>query len=626
MTGLQVALALALGLPGIVVGLLLLVRGPRIIGLLLFLLGLLPLTLLSPDSGVGAGEPPHGLALIAAVVSVAGWVWLYVPPALLAAYFPVGRVGRGWWWLPVGWVVFLVMFHAAVAVDPDNYGSGHDQIPGTPPISLAGWLTQGLGFGSLVLLLALLVGSAARLVVRYRHGDEVVRRQVKWVLLSFLLLPAVLVTTWAAYLVTDVAGVVVVVGLLVVYVSLPVSVAIGILRHDLYDIDTLVSRTAGYTVLTGLVVAVYGALTVAIGAAVGHRSDLTVAVATLTGAAVFGLLRRRVQSTVDARFDRGRGEALARIDRFVDDIRHDRAEPERVQEVLREALHDPDLSVRFRLTADATDSWHTVRGEPAPRPEGRVLDVGVAGQTIACIGYDRAARRPVLLREVLRRVRLALELAHSRMALRQALAETRASRQRLVEATDAERRRIERDLHDGAQQRLVAIGMRLRLAQQQVEPTDPLHPAVGDAVRDLQDAIAELRSMARGVRPQGLDEGLPTALRSLALTSPVPVDLHVTAVPLSQAVATTAYYVAAEALANALKHADPRVLSVAVTYDDDDTLTITVSDDGHGGAVLRPGSGLAGLRDRVAAVGGSLSLDSRRGIGTQVEARLPCGS
>jgi signal transduction histidine kinase len=518
-----------------------------------------------------------------------------------------------------------VTFHAAVAVDPETYGSGPDQIPGVAPVSVPGWVSQSLGLGSLVLLLALLVGSAARLVVRYRCGDEVVRRQVKWVLLSFLLLPAVLVATWAAYLVTDVAGVVVVVGLLIVYVSLPVSVAIAILRHDLYDIDTLVSRTAGYTVLTGLVVAVYGALTIAIGAVVGHGSDLAVAMATLAGAAVFGLLRRRVQSSVDARFDRGRGEALARIDQFLDEIRHDRAEPERVQEVLREALDDPDITIRFRLTADATDSWHTVTGDAVPRPEGHVLDVAVAGQTIACIGYDRADRRPLLLREVLRRVRMALELVHSRMALRQALTATRASRQRLVEATDDERRRIERDLHDGAQQRLVAIGMRLRVAQQQVAPTDPLQPAVGDAVRDLQGAIAELRSLARGVRPQGLDEGLPTALRSLARTSPVPVDLHVTDVPVSEAVATTAYYVAAEALANALKHADPRELTVDVAHDDG-TLTITVSDDGHGGAVLRPGSGLAGLRDRVAAVGGSLSLDSRQGIGTQVEARLPCGS
>ncbi|MCA1656141.1 MAG: sensor histidine kinase [Actinobacteria bacterium] len=625
MTGLQVGLAFAAGVPGVLVGLFLLVRGPRVVGVLLILLGLLPLVLLSPDSGVAGGVPPHGFALVLAVMSVAGWVWFYVPPALLAAYFPDGRLGRRWWVLTLGWAVFVVLFHLAVAIDPRSYGDASNQIPGAPPVDVPGWVSEAVGFVSLALLLGLLVGSAARVVVRFRGGDGVVRLQIKWFLLSFTLLPAVLVVTWAAYLLTDVAGVVVVVGLLVVYVSLPVSIAIAILRHDLYDIDTLVSRAAGYTLLTGLVVAVYSALTVGIGAMVGRGSELTVAAATLAGAAVFGLLRRRVQAGVDARFDRGRGRALARMDRFLDEIRQGRAEPEQVEQVLRGALADPGIAVRFRMGNGATTTWHAVSGEVAARPEGLVLDVAVAGRNIGCIGYDLARRRPRLFRDVLRRAHLALELAHSRMALRQALIETRASRQRLVEATDAERRRIERDLHDGAQQRLVAIGMRLRLAQQVAGPADPLQTAVGDAVGDLQEAIAELRSLAGGVRPQGLDEGLPTALRALTRTSPVPVVLHVTVAPVSDAVATTAYYVAAEALANALKHADPRVLTIDVAQDDG-TLTVRVCDDGRGGAVVTAGSGLAGLRDRVEALGGSLSLDSRRGIGTRVEARLPCGS
>jgi signal transduction histidine kinase len=403
---------------------------------------------------------------------------------------------------------------------------------------------------------------------------------------------------------------------------LPVSIAIAILRHDLYDVDTLMSRAVGYTMLTGVVVAVYAALSLGIGAVIGRGSALTVAAATLAAASVFGLLRRRVQSSVNARFDRARGVALTRVDRFLEDIRQGRAEPEQLEQVLREALADPGIIVRFRMLTDPV-TWHTAAGELAPRPEGQVLDVAVAAQNIACIGYDRARRRPRLFREVLRRAHLALELAHSRMALRQALTETRASRQRLVEATDAERRRLERDLHDGAQQRLVAIGMRLRLAQHDAAPTDLLQGAVGDAVRDLQEAIAELRRLAAGVRPQGLDEGLSTALRALTRTSPVPVDLHVTARPLSDAVATTAYYAAAEALANALKHADPHALTIDVAHDDG-TLTVSVCDDGRGGAVL--GSGLAGLRDRVAALGGSLSLDSRHGAGTRVEVRLPCES
>lgn len=252
--------------------------------------------------------------------------------------------------------MFLVLFHLAVAFDAGSYGDASDQIAGGPPADVPGWLTGAAGFISLGLLLALLVGSAARVVVRFRGGDDDVRRQIKWFLLSFLLLPAVLVVTWMAYLLTDVAGVVVVVGLLLVYVSLAVGIAIAILRHDLYDVDTLMSRAVGYTMLTGLVVAVYGALTVGIGAVAGRGSKVTVAAATLAGASVFGLLRRRLQASVDARFDQARGQALARVDRFLDEIRQER--------------------------------------------QGPLLDVAVAGQTIACIGYDRAERRPRLFREV----------------------------------------------------------------------------------------------------------------------------------------------------------------------------------------------------------------------------------
>jgi len=625
MTGWQVALAGVAGAPGIALGLLLSVRGPRVVGALLVALGLLPLALLSPDPAVAGGSPPHGLGLLLAVASVAGWVWLYVPPALLAAYFPDGRLGRGWWVLPAGWGVFLVAFHVAVALDPGSYGGGAGQIPGSPPVEVPRWADSVLGVGSLVLLLALLIGSVVRVVVRFRRGDEVVRRQLKWFGLSILLLPVVLIATWAAYLLTDVAGIVVVAGLLLVFVSVPVSVAIAVLRHDLYDVDTLVSRTVAYAVLTGGLVAVFAAVTVGAGVVVGHGSDLAVAAATLVCAAAFGLLRRRVQAVVDARFDRGRRDALARLDRFLDDVRDGRAEPEEVESALRQALRDPGVRVVYWLASDPATPWRSGDGEPSARPGGAALDVAVAGRLLGCVGYDLAARRPRLLREALRRAHLPLELAHSRMALRHALADVRASRARLVEATDAERRRLERDLHDGAQQRLVAIGMSLRLAQQRADPADPMREALATAVRDLREALADLRRLAAGVRPPGLDEGLPAAIRGLVRTSPVPVEVEVTADPVPDAVATTAYYVAAEALANALKHAEARSVVIDITHRNGD-LRVVVSDDGRGGAAARAGSGLAGLRDRVAATGGELAVDSGPGAGTRVEARLPCES
>lgn len=623
MTGWQVALAVAAGAPGVLLGALVFARGPRIVGALLVALGLLPLTLLGPDSQTGT-SPPHGLALVLAVISVAGWVWLYVPPALLAAYVPDGRLGRGWWPLPVGWALFLVAFHVAVALDPGSYGSGPGQIAGAPPVDVPGWVNDVLGFGSLALLLALLVASAAHVVVRFRGGDAVVRRQLKWLMLSITLLPAVLVAAWATYLLTDVADVVVVAGLLLVYVSVPVSVAIGVLRHDLFDIDTVLSRTFGYVVLTGGLVAVFATVTVVGGAVVGRGSDGAVAAATLVSAVLFGLLRRRVQAMVDARFDRGRRDALGRLDRFLDEIRDGRADPEQIEGALQQALHDPALRVMYKVATDDT-GWCTGDGSPAAHPDGRFLEVAVAGRLLACIAYGSAARRPRLLREALRRAHLPLELAHSRIALRQALAETRASRTRLVAATDAERRRLERDLHDGAQQRLVGIGMSLQLVQQQAAADDGIREVLGAAVRDLQEAVVELRRLAGGVRPRGLDEGLPAAIRSLVRTSPVPVSLQVTSDPVTDAVATTAYYVAAEALANALKHAAPTTVTIDITRGDA-SLRVVIADDGCGGARERPGSGLAGLHDRVAASGGELVVTSAPGTGTRVEARLPCGS
>ena len=625
LTGWQIASVCAAAAPGVVLGGLLLLRRQLVVGALLVMLGLLPLMLLLPDSSVSGAEPPSGVAYVVAVVGVAAWVWLYIPPALLAACFPDGRVGRGWWFLPVGWAGFLVLFHVAVALDPESYGSGPGRIAGAPRVQAPHWLVETLGLVSLAFLLALLVGSAARVVVRYRRGGDVVRRQIKWFALSALLLPVVLVATWVAYLMTGDAEVVVVAGLLVVYVSVPVSVAIGVLRHDLYDIDSLVSRTVAYILLSGGVVALYGAMTIGAGVLVGGGPDLTVAAATLVCAAAFGLLRSRVQVAVDARFDRGRRDALTRINRFVAAVREGSAEPEDIEDALRQALRDPGLSVAYWLPTDPGSPWRTGSGDPTSRPEGTTLDVTVGGRMLGCISYDAAARRPRLLRETLREAHLPLELAHSRIELREALAETRASRARLVEVTDVERRRLERDLHDGAQQRLVAIGMALRLAQQQADPADPLQGSIGQAVHDLQDAVAELRRLAAGVRPRGLDEGLPAAVRELARTSPVPVQVDVTAAPVPDAVATTAYYVAAEGLANALKHADPRSIAITMTRENGE-LRVLVADDGHGGATVGSRSGLAGLRDRVLATGGELVVSSEPATGTRVEARLPCGS
>jgi signal transduction histidine kinase len=207
------------------------------------------------------------------------------------------------------------------------------------------------------------------------------------------------------------------------------------------------------------------------------------------------------------------------------------------------------------------------------------------------------------------------------------------SRARLLQAGYRERRRLERDLHDGAQQRLVSLGMSIRIAQRHLSDEGAgaraeIDGLLDQAVAELGTAVAELRAIAQGLRPLDLDSGLGPAIRSLTTALPIPVRLDVLDEDVPDEVATTAYYVASEALANVVKHADAENIDVCVIRRDGHVV-VRVSDDGRGGAVARPGSGLAGLVDRVAAAGGRFSVGQGVGTdtatGTMIEAVLPCG-
>ena len=207
------------------------------------------------------------------------------------------------------------------------------------------------------------------------------------------------------------------------------------------------------------------------------------------------------------------------------------------------------------------------------------------------------------------------------------LAQLRASRERLLTAGDAERRRIERNLHDGAQQRLVALALQLRLARGSIH-ADPaaaeqLVTAAGD---ELARSLEELRELARGIHPAVLDHGLAAALDSLAAVSPVPTSVVCDVEErLPPPVELAAYFVASEALANVAKYAGASAASVR-TVRSAGGLVVEIADDGAGGADERAGTGLRGLRDRVEALDGTLLVTSPPGEGTVVTAELPCAS
>jgi signal transduction histidine kinase len=210
--------------------------------------------------------------------------------------------------------------------------------------------------------------------------------------------------------------------------------------------------------------------------------------------------------------------------------------------------------------------------------------------------------------------------------LRASLEELRASRARIVEAGDAERRRLERDLHDGAQSRLVALKLLLSSARLRARRgADGVDAMLGDAIEELDTSLSELRELARGIHPAVLtDHGLEPALQALASRAPVPVEVQVDHEErLPGNVESAAYFVVSEALANVAKYAAATEAAVAVRRTDGRVI-VDVSDDGVGGADLTRGSGLRGLADRVAALDGRLSLESPAGRGTHLRAEIPC--
>ncbi len=239
---------------------------------------------------------------------------------------------------------------------------------------------------------------------------------------------------------------------------------------------------------------------------------------------------------------------------------------------------------------------------------------------------DDDATSPERRAEVMAAAGLTLEMARLRVELRVRLTEVEEAHARMAQASYAERRRLERDLHDGAQQRLVSLGVQLRLLQRSLPPEARLlGPSLDAAVDEVAKAIRDLRTIAAGIRPPHLDAGLRPALADLARNAPLRVVLEIDGARLPGAVEEAAYYVAAEAITNAVKHAGASEIAVS-TVQADGVLRLAIADDGVGGAVRRPRSGLGGVADRVAALGGQLEVTSPRGAGTRVEAVIPCGS
>ena len=324
---------------------------------------------------------------------------------------------------------------------------------------------------------------------------------------------------------------------------------------------------------------------------------------------------------LDARLAKaGVGELLVQL----------RAEPTPdLQQLLAQALRDPTLSLIYWLPQYG--SWADQDGNPTSLPRSdngrRVTFVKQNGEQIAALIYDAGlGDEPELVEAVSAAAGIALENGRLEAELRARLQELQGSRSRVVEAQQNERRRLERNLHDGAQQRLVALALELGLLAEKANNDPATQERLKRARGEVAESLDELRDIARGLHPAVVSgHGLAIALESLAAATPLEVHLKTDGLPrLPEQLEVAAYYVVSESLTNAAKHAQADTVTVEVGVTTD-TLIVEIVDDGIGGADSERGTGLRGLADRIEALNGNLRVWSSVGKGTRVRAEIPCG-
>jgi signal transduction histidine kinase len=374
----------------------------------------------------------------------------------------------------------------------------------------------------------------------------------------------------------------------------------------------LLPTLAGSLTALVLIIQVYYALIT--GEFIRSSQEITsVLLVSVPLAFLFGLLSQQLARA-------GTGDLVVALQRAPDS--------QRLGELLATALGDPSLVLAFWLPR--FEAYVDAEGTPVALPEagsGRAVTyVENDGQPIAALVHDAAlSHQPELLEVVCAAANVAIERERLQTELSARVVELQASRERIVSAGDAERRRLERNLHDGAQQRLVGIALQLRLLEGHIRDDPSAEKIVTTASEELARSLAELRELARGLHPAVLEHGLRAALDALAARSTVATTVSYEAAGrLPEAVELAAYFVASEALANVGKYAQATRVTMRV-WQAGSMASIEVADDGIGGADDAAGTGLRGLADRVEALQGSLRVVSPPGVGTTVMAELPCG-
>jgi signal transduction histidine kinase len=509
--------------------------------------------------------------------------------------------------------------------------------------------------GLAVLGTVLLAAAFVSLTVRYRSGGHEVRQQIKWLVLAaaagavcqVAALLAIAVTGDTSNPVTTTAYVAMPV---IALFGIPAIITLAILKHGLYQIDVIINRAVRYGLLSAALTAVYVGIVVGIGTLAGYAGGpLLTAAAALAIAVLFQPLRGRAKLLANrlvygqratpyqvladfAQDMAGQLDLTEAVDRMVTVLAGatgaDRAEAWiRIGPQLRPAAVWPHGS-----SSSTAISVGPHDGLPAFEGASRAVAVKHGGELLGALSLQKPRNEPLtgtedqLLQHLASQAGLVLRNAALTAELRATIDELRASRRRLVEAQDAERRKIERNLHDGAQQQLIALTIQLGLLEESAD--DPvavreLAPAVRDGLRA---ALDDLRDLARGIYPPLLaDQGLVPALQAQAGKASLPVEIEADGVGrYPQDAEAAVYFCALEALQNITKYAGASRATVGLSSSGG-SLRFTVTDDGAGfdTASTRHGTGLQGMADRLAALGGALDVRSRPGHGTTVSGQLP---
>jgi signal transduction histidine kinase len=597
-------------------------------------------------SGYARAATRVGLPGTAYAWWLADWLWILIlalPFVFLPLFFPDGTLPSPRW-RPFAWVAAAVVAFAILSfgLDPAPVGPGGIPNPfGVEAVGPIARFMDGPGYG---LFLLLGITSLASVVMRFRRAKGTERQQIKWFAFGAIVL--------GLYFMVD--GIVTALGVdrgilvnsvlpIVAFLALPVGAGIGILRYGLYEIDVVINRTVLFGLLAAFISAVYVGIVVGIGALVGTRGNLSLSIlATALIAVLFQPVRERARHLANRLVYGKRATPYELLSEFADRLGGSYSTEDilpRMARLIGEGTGSVRATVWLRVgdqlrpeaawpTAEAPGRARPLAGERLPSfpPGEHAFPVRDRGEVLGALSFVlRAGETLTPTQEKL----LADLAGQAGLILRNVrlIEELRASRQRIVAAQDDERRRLERNIHDGAQQQLVALSVKLRLIET-LAAKDPSRAVqmAAQAKEEMQAALEDLRDLARGIYPPLLaDKGLAAALEAQARKAAVPVTVHPNGVGrYPQDVEAAAYFCVLEALQNAAKYSQAAEVRVTLRHDDGH-LVFEVADDGRGfdPAATPAGSGLQNMRDRLEALGGSFEVRSAPGSGTTVVGRMP---